>query len=139
MVGYWILVLRRAVGASLDAIGQTTGTLVFAAIVMALGATLLWYRKGVSAMKADIAQTVLEVLGIAVLAWLPFFIWHLIRTPYLLDQKKQEEVIEAKKALEAGQAELKTRRPYLLVEGLASGSFRLIQVPGSEAIQYSSQ
>lgn len=100
MRSYWIEVASRAFTSSLDAIGQTKGALAFAFWLAALSTGLIWHRKGLSAMKADIVRTALEVFAVAVCAWLPFFVWQLMRSPQLMHQEQARRASEAEKALD---------------------------------------
>jgi hypothetical protein len=89
MVRYWFTVLNNAILASFDAIGQKPGSIAFSITGIVIGVGVVYGRKGVEAMKADILRSAFEVIAIAVLAWLPFFMWHLARTPFVLHEAQR--------------------------------------------------
>lgn len=126
MLRYWFGVLYRALLASFDAIGQSQGTLLFAMLGIAIGGGLVWYRRGAEVMKANLLQTALEVVAVAALAWLPFFLWHLFQTPYLQELETKQKQEEASHKLTEAKAELERRRPYVLIEPLPAEEIRVM-------------
>lgn len=68
-------IIGKAFIASLEAIGQSPMILIFWLLTVVLLTVRLW-RQGSSGMADHIKKT-LESIGIAVVAWLPFFFWSL--------------------------------------------------------------
>jgi len=93
---YWPLVFAEAFRASLDAIGLNLVGAIYGFLVL-LGVGFLIGRKdGWAEAKKHIVQNVLYATGIAVLAWLPIFLWHFVRTPGIMRNGDKELISELK-------------------------------------------
>src|SRR5574341_1468727 len=95
MVEYWITVLSSAFSGSLDTIGQTTAGIVWYLITFVVGICVIGYLHGVAAVRERLGKTALEVVVVAALSWLPIFLWHLARTPYLMQKTVKERTERA--------------------------------------------
>jgi len=81
---YWWQVSREAFWGSIEAIGQSEQGLVYAVLFLLASALLVWSRQGGwAAVKANLWKTILEIIGMGILAWLPFFVIHVGRVSYL--------------------------------------------------------
>jgi hypothetical protein len=102
VISYWADVLSRSLIASFDAIGQTTGALGFSFVGLLVIFARIWKQEGRAAVKAHMRRIAVEGLGVALLAWAPFFGWQLLRTPYLLHQEAvASAVVERSNAAKA--------------------------------------
>jgi hypothetical protein len=98
MVEFWLAVIRRAFWTSIGAIGQSEGTLVFAILILLIGAFWVLRKEGWRAMTQHLVSTTAKIVSVPILAWLPFFIFHLLSTPYLRLTEEQERADKAIKA-----------------------------------------
>jgi hypothetical protein len=93
MIRYWILVLARAVSDSLGVIGHTRNTIIFGSIVLFLTALWSWRKERDEKtgwkmfFREHLPREISRIVPVAFLAWIPFFLWFMIDTPY----KMQDE------------------------------------------------
>lgn len=117
MLRYWFAVLYDAIAKSIESIGQSWMGLLYAALVIGIGAGFILYRRGLAVFREHLGQPVLEMLAIAFLVWLPFFFWHLARTPYLMQKDTEERAKKAEIAL----SEKQGLKLEILQFGIADG------------------
>lgn len=70
-------IIQKAFFSSLHAIGQSTGSLVFWLATVCVAAGWIWFREGRTKLKDHITRKILLTIAIALVAFLPFFLWHL--------------------------------------------------------------
>jgi hypothetical protein len=99
MAEYWLSVALRSAINSFDSIGVNWGGAIYSAMVLAMGAFTVFrfYRQE---FRDHVLRNVLLVMLMGVVAWVPFFFWHLIRTPYLIQQKTIIDMSEQIRVLE---------------------------------------
>lgn len=103
MLSYWIEVLLTALSSSLAMIGQSYATLAFTVLIAAIGFIYLKPRglkKSKTTLRRPIRQAARYVAA-PVLAWLPFFLWALIATPYEFHAKLVMEKQNAENRIKA--------------------------------------
>jgi hypothetical protein len=95
---FWWRVVLSSLAGSADLIGQTLGIFLYGGLVVVLGA--LWSKRvaGRAQMKAHIARNILEWIVIAIVAWVPFFVFHLFTTPHAM-WKEEHTKYDQQKAL----------------------------------------
>jgi hypothetical protein len=67
-------IISKAFLESSEIIGQSLTTSVFCVLSVVLTTILVWRRGG---LMKDHRKKLLETIGIAMVAWLPFFVWQL--------------------------------------------------------------
>jgi hypothetical protein len=72
-----LVLIEKAFLSSLDAIGQTWGSLLFWFATVCLGAAWVWFRDGWSKFRDHIIKKILWTATIVLLAFSPVFFWHL--------------------------------------------------------------
>lgn len=83
MVEYWWRVLRDALGSSIEAIGYSWQTLVYLIFTFILVAWFVWRPKGLSVIRKNVTSTLIKVVLWGIIAWIPFFFFHVARVSYL--------------------------------------------------------
>ena len=82
MASFWWQVLLRGIWDSLYGIGQSVEGVLYALTAVGFAAYFVFKRQGLRAMKRHLWRTVAEVLLVGVGAWLPFFLYHVLKAPY---------------------------------------------------------
>ena len=101
---YWWAVSTESFYSSLRVIGWNLPTAIYALLVVIGVALLIRKFEGVAEFRKHIVQNVLYCAGAAIVAWIPFFMYHFVRTPSQMDSERQEKI----KGLEQDVADLKT-------------------------------
>src|SRR5579862_3312534 len=84
MLHFWFSALARSISASFHSISQTKAGFVYACLWTVVLMGLVFYAHGLSATKEQLVKTGLDVVAVAALAWMPFFLWQFAKAPYEL-------------------------------------------------------
>lgn len=93
MFRFWWEIIEAAGRAATLSIGQSATGILYLAFATIIEAWLNWHRKGFAAMKERILRIARDAVVVGVLAWIPFFLWHLIRIPYSHSQEQSKAVL----------------------------------------------
>jgi hypothetical protein len=95
--GYWSEVCQRASGSAFESIGQTPGLIAFTCIGGIITGYLVFKIRGKEAFMEHLKANIgIALLG-AALTWSIAFVWHFVRTPYVMQQETYEKAKEAEK------------------------------------------
>lgn len=96
MLQFWWTALSRAFWDSFLAIESVEG-LLYAGVVVLIVAGRQFRKYGWEAVKRRLFKMLAEGLAIGLLAWIPFFSFHLLRSPYLMWSEEVAKVSAAQK------------------------------------------
>lgn len=121
MFGYWFEVAVSAIHPSLAVIGHSFASIIFWLLTVAIIASLIWRKQGWLEMKNHALRTVVQVIPIAILGWMPFYFYQIGLSIYTQHKKAESKIAELemeKDATErkANDAEM---RKTLIRDGLA--------------------
>src|SRR5258708_30420865 len=83
MGNYWWKVIKEAFFGSAESVGYSVQTFLYISLVTVLTAWFIWRPQGWAVMKENALKTLLEIVLMGVIAWLPFFLWHIAARSYL--------------------------------------------------------
>lgn len=110
MVRYFWEVFTKGFWSSLEAIGQPLQVLLWAFLVSSLTLLLVWHRNGWQAMRANLLKTVVEVISIGLVAWLPFLAAYVLRASYTRWKAESNHVVAIEKERDGIKAQLDAER-----------------------------